>query len=75
MTIGLGIVFLAIGAILSFGVQDRWEVLDVTVIGYVLMGAGALAIIIGLVTNAQRTNTTHREVVDRREDRTDRRLD
>lgn len=75
MGIGVGIVFIAVGAILSFAVQDRWDVVDLTIVGYILIGVGALAVVIGLITNQQRTNTTHREVVDRREDRTDRRLD
>ena len=35
-------------------------------IGYILMAAGVLSLLLGLVINAQRTNTTHREIVDRR---------
>lgn len=75
MGIGLGVLFVALGAILSFAVQDRWNVVDLTVVGYILMGVGALSIILGLVTNQQRARTTHREVVDRRDERTDRRID
>ena len=33
-----------------------------------MMAAGLLALILGLVTNQQRANTTHREVVERRDD-------
>lgn len=72
MGIVLGIVLVAVGAVLSFAVRDQWDVVDLRLIGYIMMGAGGLAIILGLITNAQRTNTSHREVVDRREDRTDR---
>ena len=65
MGIGTGIGLLVIGAILSFGISDRLEGVDLTVIGYICMGAGALALILALVLNTQRANTTHREVVER----------
>jgi hypothetical protein len=39
------------------------------------MGAGVLALLLGLVMNTQRTNTTHREVVDRHTDADVRRRD
>lgn len=65
MGIGTGIALLVIGAILSFGISDRLEGVDLTVIGYICMGAGALALILALVMNTQRANTTHREVVER----------
>ena len=68
MGIGTGIALLVIGAILSFGVSDRIEGVDLTVIGYICMGAGALAIILAMVMMQQRTNTTHRQVVERHED-------
>lgn len=42
--------------------------MDLVIVGYILMGAGALTIILGLVMQNQRSNTTHREVIDRRED-------
>jgi multisubunit Na+/H+ antiporter MnhG subunit len=75
MGLGLGIVLLVLGAIASFAVADRVEGVDLVVIGYILMGAGVLSIVIGLVMNQQRANTTHREVVDRREDIRDRHID
>lgn len=65
MGIGGGIALLVIGAILSFGISDRIEGVDLTVIGYICMGAGALALILAIALNAQRTNTTHREVIER----------
>jgi len=68
VTIGLGIGLLVIGAILSFGVRDSISGVDLTTIGYILMGGGALALILGLVTNAQATNTRHEEVVEHRDD-------
>ncbi len=61
--------FPVIGAILSFGVRDSISGVNLTVIGYILMAAGVLAIILSIIFNAQRTNTTHREVIERHDDR------
>lgn len=69
MYIGGGITLLVIGAILSFGVRDSISGVNLTVIGYILMAAGVLAIILSIIFNAQRTNTTHREVIERHDDR------
>ncbi|GAA3636259.1 hypothetical protein GCM10022223_63380 [Kineosporia mesophila] len=66
MYIGGGIALLVIGGILSFGVSDRVDGLDLTAIGYILIAGGVLAIILSLVLNNQRRNTTHTEVVERR---------
>lgn len=68
MGLGLGILLLVVGAILSFAVADRIEGVDLVIIGYILMGAGALSLIVGLIMQRQRANTSHREVIDRRED-------
>lgn len=68
MGIGTGIALLVIGAILSFGVSDRLEGVDLTVIGYICMGAGVLAIILAIALTQKRTNTTHRQVVEHHED-------
>lgn len=68
MGIGLGIVLLVIGAILAFAVNYSVSGVDVQTIGYILMAAGVLALLLGLVINTQRTNTTHREVIDRNAD-------
>lgn len=70
MGIGTGIFLIVLGAILAFAVQDSWEVLDLTAVGYICLLAGVLAIILTLVLNNQRRNTTHREVVERYDDRT-----
>lgn len=69
MRIGFGIFLLALGAILAFAVRDNIEAIDLTVIGYILLVAGALAIILSLVLQSVRSNTSHREVVDRHEER------
>lgn len=68
MGIGGGIALIVIGAILAFGVTDQISGVDLTVIGYICMGAGVLMLILALVLNAQRTNTTHREVIERHDD-------
>ena len=67
MYIGGGISLLVVGAILAFGVKDKVDALDLTAIGWICMGAGALAIILSLVLNSQRSNTSHTEVVERRD--------
>lgn len=66
MYIGGGIALLVVGGILAFGVRDQFDGLDLTAIGYILMAGGALAIILSLVINKQRVNTSHTEVIERR---------
>ncbi|MCU1432709.1 MAG: hypothetical protein JWP95_1814 [Actinotalea sp.] len=70
MGLGTGITLMVVGAILAFAVRDSWDVIDLTVIGYICLAAGALAIILTMVMQNQRRNTTHREVVERYDDRT-----
>jgi F0F1-type ATP synthase assembly protein I len=69
MGIGGGIFLIVVGAILAFAVSDAVEGVDLGLIGYICMGAGVLTVIIALVMNAQRTNTSHREVIERHDDR------
>jgi pilus assembly protein TadC len=54
MYIGGSIVLLAIGAILSFAVQYAINGVDLVAVGYILMAAGALGILLSLFINAQR---------------------
>ncbi len=68
MGIGGGIFLLVVGAILAFAVRDSIEAIDLTVVGYICMGAGVLALIISVVLASQRSNTTHREVIERHDD-------
>ena len=50
MSIGSGIVLFVIGAILTFAVNvDLGGAINLDLIGYILMGAGAIVFIIGLV--------------------------
>ena len=66
MGIGGGIALIVIGAILSFGVSDAIDGVNLTVIGYICMGAGVIALILAIVFNAQRSNTSHTAVVEQR---------
>lgn len=70
MALGTGIFFLVLGAILTFAVGDAVEAVDMVLVGYICMGAGVLAIVLSLIVNAQRSNTTHREVVERHDETT-----
>jgi pilus assembly protein TadC len=54
MYIGGSIVLLAVGAILSFAVQDSISGVDLVVVGYILMAAGALGILLSLFMSSQR---------------------
>lgn len=67
MSMGIGIALLVVGAILSFAVKDSVPGVDLTMIGYICMGAGALALILSLVANAQATNTKRTNVVEHRD--------
>ncbi len=68
MGIGIGIFLLVVGAILSFAVRANVPGVDLTVAGYICMGAGVLALVIGLVMNTQATRTKHTNVVEHRDD-------
>lgn len=64
MFIGGSIALLAIGAILSFAVRDSINEVDLVQVGYILMGAGALGLIVSLIINGQNRERT---VVERRD--------
>lgn len=66
MGIGSGIALFAIGAVLAFAVDVELSGIDISVIGYILMGAGVLIFIISLaltLRSRQSTSTT-RSAVD-----------
>ncbi len=69
MGIGIGILLLVIGLILLFAVKEFpdsiLDVVDPTTIGWILVIAGVLSLVLGLVMNNQRSRTTH--VEERRE--------
>ena len=60
MSIGSGVFLIALGAILSFAVAPNLGggFIDLTLIGYILMGAGALVLVIGLVLLSRKNKTT-----------------
>ncbi|WP_309127410.1 DUF6458 family protein [Microbacterium sp.] len=66
MTIGTGIVLFVIGAILAFAINVEVEWANLDMIGYILMVAGAVAFLIGLVMLLVRRNrrTVDGRVVD-----------
>ncbi len=76
MGIGLGITLLVIGAIMTFtGLDESIFNTSLNTVGIILMLGGALALIMGVIQNAQRTRhttvTEHRggpAVVERRDD-------
>lgn len=57
MGIGGGIFLLVLGGILAFGVRDSWDALDLTAIGFIMMAAGVLAIILSLVMSQRRSTS------------------
>lgn len=69
MGIGIGIVLLVIGLILLFAIKEFpasvQDVVDPGTVGVILVIAGVLALVLGLVMNSQRSKTTH--VEERRE--------
>ncbi|RZU64048.1 hypothetical protein EV379_0341 [Microterricola gilva] len=48
MSIGLGIFLIAIGAILTFALNVTLDWIDLDLVGYILMAAGAVVTIIGI---------------------------
>ena len=61
----LGIILIAAGAILSFAVQDSIAEVDLTMVGYILMGVGVVAVIIGIIQIVSRRRTKHVTRVER----------
>ncbi|KQY59847.1 hypothetical protein ASD11_10000 [Aeromicrobium sp. Root495] len=62
MYFGGSIALIALGAILSFAVQDSISGVDLVMVGYILMAAGALGIVLSLVAaNSARSRTTRRD--------------
>lgn len=65
MKFGSAIVLMALGAILSFAVQDSIAGFDLTVAGYILIAAGALLFIVSLIQMGV-ANSANRRVVESR---------
>lgn len=58
MAIGSGIFLIALGAILAFALNESVDAIDLVLVGWILMGAGVLAIIISLIVSAQSRKRT-----------------
>jgi membrane-bound ClpP family serine protease len=81
VVIGLGIVLVVIGAILVFAVEATVQGIDLTTVGWIVLGAGVLVFLIGLVmaiprrrrarTTAVTTDQYGRQYVTERDDRID----
>lgn len=56
MKIGSSIVLIALGAILAFAVQDTVDFVDMVTVGYILMVAGFLGLIVSLIMGAKSRN-------------------
>jgi len=54
MTIGTGIVLIVLGAILTFAFNIELEFVNLDLIGYILMIAGAVVVVLGLILMATR---------------------
>lgn len=57
MSIGAGIALFVIGAILVFAVNVEVEFVNLDMIGYILMAAGAVVFVIGIVLLLRRRTT------------------
>jgi len=66
MSIGTGIALFVIGAILVFAVNVEVPWIDLDMVGYILMGAGVVVFLIGIILLARRrrTDTVSRTTVD-----------
>ncbi len=79
--LGLGIFLIVVGAILTFAVKAHINGVDLTTVGYILMGAGVLVMIISVAILAPRsrrsrstavtTDSLGRQYVTERDDRVD----
>ncbi|MBA4607366.1 hypothetical protein H1W00_02645 [Aeromicrobium sp. Marseille-Q0843] len=54
MYFGGSIALIAIGAILAFAVTDAINGVDLTMVGYICIAAGALGIVLSLIVNSRR---------------------
>lgn len=65
MGIGIGILLLVIGLILLFAIKDFpaavQDVVDPSTVGWILVVAGVLSLVLALVMNNQRSRTTRVE--------------
>ena len=54
MSLGLGIVLFAIGAVFAFALNVAVDWINLQMVGYILMAAGAVVIILGIILLVRR---------------------
>jgi membrane-bound ClpP family serine protease len=66
MSIGLGIFLFVVGAILVFALDVSLTWIDLDLVGYILMAAGAVIFVLGLILTVRGRNstTTTRTIAD-----------
>lgn len=64
MGMGSGIVLFILGAILAFALNITVEWIDLNLVGYLLMGAGALIFLISLILFTRRRSGSAAEPLD-----------
>ena len=60
MRTGTSLVLIALGAILAFAIRDTIDAIDLTMVGYILLGVGALGLVITLILSSQNNNNQNR---------------
>ncbi|PPF78708.1 hypothetical protein C5B96_14305 [Subtercola sp. Z020] len=58
MSLGFGIFLIAVGAILAFALDVTVSWVDIKTVGYILMGAGFVIVIIGIALIARKRSST-----------------
>lgn len=66
MTIGGGIALIVIGAILAYAVADPISGIDFQMIGYILMAAGVIGAIVGVLNYFRRPTVVRERPVEER---------
>lgn len=66
MSIGAGVLLIAVGAILAFAVDYDVAGIDLNIVGWILMGAGVLALAMSLLVWGPRRRTS-REIITERQ--------
>lgn len=60
MSIGVGIFLMVVGAVLAFAVRDSWDAVNLQVVGFILLLAGAAGIVLSFyITNRRRRVETN----------------
>ncbi len=66
MSLGAGILLIVVGAILAFAIHLHVGWVDLSTVGWILMAAGLVGVVIGVVLLSHRrtATTTSRSIVD-----------